>query len=238
MKKGEKVFVNIVSNVIIIVIIITVLVFSFSDNIQNVFSSDLSPIYNGNQESDNVSLMINVYWGTEYLDSILATLSKYSVKCTFFVGGSWVAANATAFNKIVAAGHEIGNHGYFHKEHGKLSASANSDEIIVTHKVVEQLSGIKMNLFAPPSGDFSQTTLQVAEKLGYKTIMWTKDTIDWRDHDSNLIFSRATKNVKGGDLILMHPTRETAIALEKILQYYADNHLSVVTVSQNINTTN
>ena len=238
MKKGEKVFVNIVSNVIIIVIIITVLVFSFSDNIQNVFSSDLSPIYNGNQESDNVSLMINVYWGTEYLDSILATLSKYSVKCTFFVGGSWVAANATAFNKIVAAGHEIGNHGYFHKEHGKLSASANSDEIIVTHKVVEQLSGIKMNLFAPPSGDFSQTTLHVAEKLGYKTIMWTKDTIDWRDHDSNLIFSRATKNVKGGDLILMHPTRETAIALEKILQYYADNHLSVVTVSQNINTTN
>ena len=75
-----------------------------------------------------------------------------------------------------------------------------------------------MNLFAPPSGSVNSTVVTSAENLGYKTIMWSKDTIDWRDKDENLIFSRATKNISSGDLILMHPTNATAQALENILK--------------------
>ena len=47
--------------------------------------------------------------------------------------------------------------------------------------------------------------------------MWSKDTIDWRDKDENVIFTRATKNVSGGDLILMHPTEATANVIGKVL---------------------
>ena len=64
--------------------------------------------------------------------------------------------------------------------------------------------------------------------------MWSKDTIDWRDKDESLVFSRATKNLKGGDLILMHPTEHTKNALKKILDYYKENGFSAVTVSEHI----
>ena len=91
-----------------------------------------------------------------------------------------------------------------------------------------------MNLFAPPSGSFSQNTLDVASELGYKTIMWSKDTIDWRDKDSNLVYTRATKSIKGGDLVLMHPTKHTLEALPQIIDYYNSINMKVVTVSENL----
>ena len=64
--------------------------------------------------------------------------------------------------------------------------------------------------------------------------MWSRDTIDWRDHDENLIITRATKNLKKGEFVLMHPTDCTVTALPKILTYIRDNGLTAVTVSQNL----
>ena len=91
-----------------------------------------------------------------------------------------------------------------------------------------------MNLFAPPSGAYDKLTVSCADSLGYKTIMWTRDTIDWRDHDENLIYQRAIKNVKGGDLILMHPTEATAKALPRIIKTIKEKGLNLTTVSQTI----
>lgn len=75
-------------------------------------NADVKPIYKGGA-TDKVSLMFNVYWGTEYLDKILDELDEHGVKTTFFVGGSWVRDNEAMFKKIVERGHEIGNHGFF-----------------------------------------------------------------------------------------------------------------------------
>ena len=70
--------------------------------------------------------------------------------------------------------------------------------------------------------------------MDYRVIMWSKDTIDWRDHDEGLVFSRATQNVSGGELILMHPKEHTLKALPRILAYYEKEGLKTVTVSENI----
>ena len=91
-----------------------------------------------------------------------------------------------------------------------------------------------MKLFAPPSGAYNISTVDAAETLQYKTIMWTRDTIDWRDNDISLIFNRATKNVSGGDLVLMHPKKHTLQVLPTIIDYYKSVGLDVCTVSQNI----
>ena len=91
-----------------------------------------------------------------------------------------------------------------------------------------------MNLFAPPSGAYNKITVSAALNLGYKTIMWTRDTIDWRDHDENVIYNRAIKNASGGDLILMHPTQATAKALPKIIDTLQARGFNLTTVSQNL----
>ena len=69
------------------------------------------------------------------------------------------------------------------------------------------------------------------ESLNYKVIMWTRDTIDWRDQDKDLIFARATKDIKAGDLVLMHPTEATLSALPQILEYIKSVGLKADTVS-------
>ena len=97
-----------------------------------------------------------------------------------------------------------------------------------------QTTGIEMNLFAPPSGAYSSATLTAADTLGYKTVMWSKDTIDWRDKDSWLIFNRATKNISNGDLVLMHPTKDTLKALDDIITEIMSKGLMLVTVSENL----
>ncbi|HIY45437.1 MAG TPA: polysaccharide deacetylase family protein [Candidatus Borkfalkia excrementipullorum] len=190
--------------------------------------------YSGNTDSKYVSVMINVYWGTEYIPAMLDVLDEYGAKATFFVGGSWADDHTETLREIVRCGHELGNHGYFHKDQDKLNYEKNAEEIRLCGELVERLTDVKMNLFAPPSGAYSENTVDAAEELGYKVILWSKDTVDWRDRDQTLIYRRATENVAGGDLVLMHPTAETASALPSILDYYKKQELQVVPVSENI----
>ena len=197
-------------------------------------TSNTDLYFNGNTQNRNVTLMINVYWGTEYIDEMLAALKEYNVSTTFFVGGIWVKKYPEVLQKISQAGHEIGNHGYTHKQHSKLNYQANQEEILQTHNMVKQILKVDMNLFAPPSGDYGDDTIQGASALGYKTIMWTRDTIDWRDQDENLIYNRATKNMANGDFVLMHPTESTAKTMPRILEYCKNNNYKVVTVSENL----
>lgn len=184
--------------------------------------------------SDGVSLMFNVYWGTEEVYSILDVLDEYEATATFFLGGCWADDNVACVREIARRGHEIGAHGYFHKEHDKLTLKENLDEIRTSAEFLALATGREIELFAPPSGAYNEDTLAAAESLSLKTVMWSKDTIDWRDKDEDLCFTRATEGVKGGDLILMHPMEHTAKALPKILKYYREHGLRTVTVGENL----
>ncbi len=186
------------------------------------------------ENGEGVSLMFNVYWGTEEVYKILDTLKAHGAVATFFIGGCWADDNVACLRDIHAAGHEIGNHGYFHKDHAKLSLEQNQKEIADCNRFIELSIGYTPTLFAPPSGAYGESTLAAARALQMKTVLWSKDTIDWRDKNASLIYTRATKNVKRGDFILLHPMTATASALGDILKYYEKNSLKTVTVSQNL----
>lgn len=237
MKKGVFLIVNLLTN-LCLVLMVAVIFFAcgFVQNEKYIqsFKSYNGVIYAGNEKSGNVALMINVYWGTEFLNDMLETLSKHNAKATFFVGGSWVDENPEILSEIKKAGHEIGNHGTNHKEHGKFGYDVNHREIQNCHEKVFRVLNINMNLFAPPGGSYNKETVKCAENLNYKTILWTKDTIDWRDQNEELIFSRATQNIQSGDLILMHPTNATRNALERIIKFINGKNLALETVSNTI----
>ena len=223
------------SNIAIALIILVIGGFAIFAGVNAIPVTAVSGVYyNGDTSSNKVTLMINVYWGTEYLDDMLQILENNNVKTTFFVGGTWAVLNEDYLTKIYEAGHELANHGYHHKDHDKLDEAGNLNEISTTHKIIKELLDVDMNLFAPPSGAYDKLTVSCAESIGYHTIMWTRDTIDWRDHDANLIYQRAIKNAKGGDLILMHPTEATVQALPNIIDYFTENGFTLTTVSDNI----
>ncbi len=232
MKKRLRLFRHVFANLVIAGVVIGLIGVTASN--QSIVASAPAPIYCGKSEN-KISLMINVYWGTEYIDGMLDTFEKYGVKTTFFIGGSWASKNEEVLKKIFEKGHELANHGYHHYDHAKLNEKSNYDEIKVTHELIKKITGYEPTLFAPPSGSFSSTTLKVAQEMGYTTVMWTRDTIDWRDHDTQLIYNRAVKDIKGGDLILMHPTHNTLLALDGILSTVIRKDLIPSTVSEVLN---
>ena len=198
-------------------------------------SGDGAEIYRkATGDGAGVSLMFNVYWGTEEVERILDVLKKHNAKATFFIGGCWADDNVACLRDICSAGHEIGNHGYFHKDHDKLSLVQNQREIADCNRFIELVLGQAPTLFAPPSGAYGNETLSACKQLGMKTILWSRDTIDWRDKDKNLIYTRATKNIQSGEFVLMHPMQATADALDDILNYYQSQNLRVVTVGENL----
>ena len=242
MKKTEKrrdvnaLSLKIATNLIMSVLVLSVgaLCIAPTGNDVTVGGEDASLYRSAGEDGIGVSLMFNVYWGTNEVYRILDTLKEYDAKVTFFIGGCWADDNVECLKEIYNAGHEIGNHGYFHKDHAKLDLIENQKEISECNRFIELAIGVKPTLFAPPSGSYGKDMLSACRAANMKTILWTKDTIDWRDKDAKVIYSRATKNVCNGDFILMHPMSATADALEDILKYYKNNGLKTVTVSENL----
>lgn len=218
----------------IVAVVFSVSFFPTAEKPIYIEKQELYAIYNGNRESNKVSFMINVYENTEIVKSMIEVFKFYGGTATFFVGGCWADDNGETLNEIVSNGFEIGNHGYFHKDHKRLSYEESEKEIINTGEVVKALCGKEPTLFAPPSGSFSSETLSSAYNNGYKVIMWSKDTIDWRDKDENTVYKRATEKLSGGDLVLMHPKEHTLRALPRILEYCVNNNLKICTVSDNL----
>ncbi len=233
MKKLSSRAVAIVTNCALALILVVVAAVCFLPS-ANAASSLEERVYRKGTSEDGVSLMINVYWGEEEVYAMLDILEEHGGAATFFIGGSWADDHVACVREIAARGHEIGSHGYFHLAHDGLDFEGNVREIAASVEFLSLVTDRPVTLFAPPSGAYSDATVEAAESMGLKTILWSKDTVDWRDKDEETTFLRATQNAEGGDLILMHPMEHTVKALPRILDDYAAHGLRTVTVSENL----
>ena len=234
MDKKAWFFRNIVANLAIVAVLAVTAAYLYLDDSAPVSLNE--PIYKGSSAT-RVSLMVNVSLGTEHVADMLRIFKENDVRTTFFVGGSWAAEHNETLREIFDGGFEIGNHGYFQKDHKKLSPQRSREEIELTHKLVRSVTGCEMSLFAPPSGSFSKSVMEGAKELGYTTILWSKDTLGGDTGSAPIITERAMRDLTGGDLILMQPTRETVAALPDIIRIIRAAGLSIAPVSEVIKVT-
>ncbi|ARU62513.1 hypothetical protein CBW65_17250 [Tumebacillus avium] len=190
------------------------------------------PIYKANSQKKQIALMINVAWGTEYIPEMLATLEKHHVKATFFLDGSWTKKNPEVAKQISAAGHELGNHAYSHPDMSRMGVSDQLRQITRTNAVIEEATGIKPTLFAPPSGAYADSTVATAYKQGMYTILWSLDTVDWKKPPASTIVNRVLSRAENGSMVLMHPTEPTRDALRTIVPSLLKKGYGLVTVSE------
>lgn len=227
--------ISVIVNVVLCAVIATVCAVGFigGDAAAQVTSNGEN-LYYKSESPKGVSMMFNVYQNTDNVYAIMDLLDEAGAKATFFLGGSWADDNIDCVRDIAARGHEVSSHGYFHKDHSKMNYEQNLAEIRPSVKLLNAILGGEISLFAPPSGAFNDATVTAATSLNLKTIMWSRDTIDWRDKDVSLVCERATKNLQSGEFILMHPMDVTVKALPTILTYIRENGLTAVTVSYNL----
>lgn len=233
MKKLSSRAVAAITNGVLALVLVVVGVVCFYPTAAHVSGLEDRVHYRG-ASGDGVSLMFNVYWRTQEVESILEVLAAYDAKATFFIGGSWADDNTACVRKIVEAGHEVGSHGYFHRDHTTLGYEGNVEEISRSVQFLQLAAGVPVTLFAPPSGAYDEDTVNAAESLGLRTVMWSRDTIDWRDKDEETCYLRATEDLQAGELILMHPMEHTLAALPRILEYCKSHSLRPITVGENL----
>jgi probable sporulation protein (polysaccharide deacetylase family) len=190
------------------------------------------PVYKGNPNKPMAALMINVAWGEEYLPAMLETLRKEKVHATFFFDGSWLSKHLDTARQIGAQGHELSNHAYSHKNMSQLSRPRATEEIAKTEKLLKDELGVTNRLFAPPSGDFDGETVRIASGMNLTTVLWTLDTLDWRNPGAEFIVRKIGSRVEPGSLILMHPTASSSAALERMIRSIKGKGLALGTVSE------
>ncbi|WP_227764350.1 polysaccharide deacetylase family protein [Zhaonella formicivorans] len=149
----------------------------------------------------------------------LAMLGEYGVKATFFVIGRHAEEYPNELLAIKQAGHEVGVHSMSHRQLNKLTLKEIKAEMQGSAAVVEKLTGEYPVYFRPPYGAFNKEVLDVAKELGQQNILWSVDPKDWRNPGAAAITARILKDVKPGDIIVMHENRkQTLEALPQIIE--------------------
>ncbi|GAB2722274.1 polysaccharide deacetylase family protein [Paenibacillus thermoaerophilus] len=190
------------------------------------------PVYKGHPDKKMAAFMINVAWGEEWLPGMLDTLRKADVKATFFFDGKWLRQHADIARAIMAEGHELSNHAYSHRNMGDLSRAEQREEIRKTESLLQEL-GVKNRLFAPPSGHFNETTVRVAaEEFGLTTVLWTLDTVDWKNPPASSVVRKIQQRLEPGFLVLMHPTAASSGALPGMIEAARSKGIRLGTVSE------
>ncbi|PYZ98059.1 hypothetical protein CR205_05535 [Alteribacter lacisalsi] len=190
-----------------------------------------NPVFKGNEQKPMVSLMVNVAWGNEYLPAMLKTMQEHDVKSTFFLDGSWVKNNPKLAKMIIEEGHEIGNHAYSHPDMKQLSNDRIREELEKTTEIIEATLNLKPHWFAPPSGSFRQDVVDIAADMGMHTVMWTVDTIDWRQPPPDQMADKIITKSEAGSLVLMHPTQSAQQGLEEMITGLKEKGFHIGTVS-------
>ena len=149
--------------------------------------------------------------------------------------GKWVNQYPDEVKSIAYAGHDLANHSEDHKTMLGLTKEQCKDEIMDVHNKVKKLTGIKMNLFRAPYGDYNNIILGTARECNYYMIQWDVDTLDWRNYTADCIVSRTihNSNLGNGSIIIMHDgSKNTVAALEGIITGLQEQGYKIVPVSE------
>ena len=171
---------------------------------------------------------------------ILDILAEYKIRATFFLIGENVEYYPEAAKRIIAEGHEIGNHTYSHPHNmNKTDKNEIIKEMEECEKSIYKVLGCKPTLFRPPEGVVDESIRMVAMSRGYNVILWSVDTRDWAGASADMIVSGIIKSISPGDIILMHDYTgkhaHTAEALRIMIPKLLEKGYSFVSVSDLIN---
>ncbi|AFS78558.1 polysaccharide deacetylase [Gottschalkia acidurici 9a] len=202
----------------ILLLLLSFLVISMGSKSQETFFRD-DVYYKGNKKANTIAFACNIDWGEEHIPKMMEIFKENDIKITFFPTGRWAEKNQELIREIQSNGHEIGNHGYLHKDYDKLNFEENKEQILKADEIIKEIIGTSPKYFAPPSGAFNDDTVKAAKDLNYSVIMWSIDTIDWReDSTKDVIVDRVVSKADDSGIVLMHPTEETVKALPEMIK--------------------
>ncbi|VBB06553.1 polysaccharide deacetylase [Lucifera butyrica] len=139
-----------------------------------------------------------------YTGQILDILREYKVPATFFVIGRNAEKHPELVRRILAEGHQLGNHTYDHVDLLKADKKTIAYEIDRANKVIAAITGQVPHVVRPPHGFRDPVVMEVMNERHLKVVEWSVMSRDWTNPGVDVIVSRTLKGVKNGSIILLH----------------------------------
>jgi polysaccharide deacetylase family sporulation protein PdaB len=202
-------------------------------NASSQYKEDI-PIYSVDTKEKKCSITFDCAWGADDIPAILECMDKYNAKATFFIVGVWAEKYPEAVRLIKEKGHEIANHGYSHLHMASIPEEKMVEEITRCTDVLKKTAGADVKLFRAPYGEYNAKLVKSAAGLGYESIQWDCDSLDWKkDMSREDIYNRVVKRASNGSIILFHnDTPHTQAVLPGILETLTEGGFRFVTVSE------
>lgn len=143
---------------------------------------------------------------------LLDILKERGLKATFYVIGQNVVQFPEIMQRMVAEGHEIGNHSYTHPSLTKISAAKLGEEISKSNEAILQACGVKPTTIRPPYGATNATVnKRLNDEFGLAVILWSVDPLDWKIRKASHVSNHILQNTKAGSIILAHDIHPSTI---------------------------
>lgn len=174
---------------------------------------------------------------SEYTQRYLDILKEFGATATFFnIGRNIDSLGGDLPAKVIAAGCSIGSHTYSHPPLTTQSSDQVKDELSHTRDLIEGATNVRTSMLRPPYGDFSKQVWLESAGLLTSSILWTQDTLDWKQPGADTIAHNALSGIRPGSIILMHDgggKRDQDLdALPKILKSLTDDGYKVVSIQE------
>jgi peptidoglycan-N-acetylglucosamine deacetylase len=165
---------------------------------------------------------------------LLEMLKQRNIKATFFLIGQNVVSNPDLVRRILAEGHEIGNHSWTHPQLSKLSDDRVTAEITQTQDAIKNASGFTPTLLRPPYGAITARQREwIENRFGLNIILWSVDPFDWKRPGASVITQRILSQARPGAIILSHDIhKQTVDAMPATLDALIAKGYKFATVSQ------
>ncbi len=183
--------------------------------------------YNAHYVADTQEKIIYLTFDAGYENgntaAILDALKKHNVPATFFLVGNYISTSPDLVKRMVAEGHNVGNHTFHHPDMSKISTSETfSEELKSLEALYQEVTGQPMKrYYRPPQGKYSESNLQMAKDLGYDTFFWSLAYVDWYENKQPTheeAFKKLLGRIHPGAIVLLHSTSKTnAEILDKLL---------------------
>lgn len=177
--------------------------------------------------------------GNQSAQKILDTLAKHKVHATFFLTGKFAETNPSYTKKFAEAGHEVFNHTFNHPDLTKASDATIQDELNAAETTISSMTGKTTKpYFRPPYGARNQHVRDVAKSLGYRSVFWTVDALDWKESQgvtAAQVKSKILTNVSPGTIYLMHiGDNLTGQVLDDVFTEIENKGYKIVPLSQGL----
>ena len=167
----------------------------------------------------------------KYTRALLDGLYDRGVTATFLLCGYRMKDYPDITQRIFEEGHEIGFHGYSHRNMLGLSRRDIAAEIMDCEALLPQ--GCVPTFLRPPGGCCSDAVLQVAKARNLAILSWSVDPRDWATNDRLAIEKAVLANIRDGDIVLLHDMTDASVqAALDIVDTLLAQDFEIVTVSE------